>query len=55
MDVCVDIAIEPEDLAGTNVFSIHAESDSIKHLVEADVGLEFSVYGGAPPDGSVTP
>jgi hypothetical protein len=45
IDVCVDIAIEPEDLAGIPVFVLHADPELIRSLAEADVSLECSVYG----------
>ncbi len=51
IDVCVDVAIEPEDLAGPQVFSLHADPELIQRLAEAGVSLEFSVYGVGPEDG----
>jgi len=51
IDVCVDVAIEPEDLMATQVFCLRADPELTRSLADADVGLEFSFYGAGPGDG----
>ena len=47
IDVSVDVAIEPEDLAGRDIVCLRVDGELIRELEGAGVSLEFSVYGGA--------
>ena len=52
IEVCVDVAIEPEDRGRSSVLSLYADPELIRTLGQSDMSLEVSVYGFRSGDSS---
>lgn len=53
LDVDIDIAIEPEDLHGTNIFCIYVDPEITSALAKVGVGFTVSIYGGGDSGNSL--